>query len=102
MEVNYTNGRHTEETSEEEEEMNREHMANVEGETEIHKMKKRKKTRKLHEVILTATGTFNSSVICSANFPHLQPMAELWRNQRAEIGRQHVMVHSCSHFSPCF
>ena len=27
----------------------------------------------------------------SANFPHLQPiMAELRRNQRGEIGRQHV------------
>ena len=37
-----------------------------------------------------------------ANFPHLQPMAELWRNQRGEIGRQHVKAHSCSHFSPCF
>ena len=33
---------------------------------------------------------------------HLQPMAELWRNQRGEIGRQHVKAHSCSHFSPCF
>ena len=25
-----------------------------------------------------------------ANFPHLQPMAKLRRNQRGEIGRQHV------------
>ena len=37
-----------------------------------------------------------------ANSPHLQPMAELRRNQRGEIGRQHVKAHSCSHFSPCF
>ena len=37
-----------------------------------------------------------------ANFPHLQSMAELRRNQRGEIGRQHVKAHSCSHFSPCF
>ena len=29
-------------------------------------------------------------------------MAELQRNQRREIGCQHVKVHSCSHFSPCF
>ena len=29
-------------------------------------------------------------------------MAKLWRNQRGEIGRQHVKAHSCSHFSPCF
>ena len=29
-------------------------------------------------------------------------MAELQRNQRGEIGCQHVKVHSCSHFSPCF
>ena len=28
-----------------------------------------------------------------ANFPHLQQMAELRRNQRAEIGRRHVMAH---------
>ena len=40
--------------------------------------------------------------INGANFPHLQPMAELRRNQRGEIGRQHVKAHSCSHFSPCF
>ena len=40
--------------------------------------------------------------ICGANFPHLQPMAKLRRNQRGEIGCQHVKVHSCSHFSPCF
>ena len=39
---------------------------------------------------------------CSANFPHLQPMAEMRRNQRGEIGLQHVKGHSCSHFSPCF
>ncbi|XP_073250807.1 transducin beta-like protein 3 isoform X1 [Porites lutea] len=51
VEVNYTNGRHTEETSEEEEEMNREHMADVEGETEIRVMTKRKKTKKLHEEV---------------------------------------------------
>lgn len=63
VEVNYTNGRHTEETSEEEEEMNREHMmADVEGETEIHVMKKRKKTKKLHEVIWAATRIFDSGV----------------------------------------
>ena len=37
-----------------------------------------------------------------ANFSHLQPMAELRRKQRGEIGRQHVKAHSCSHFSPCF
>ena len=37
-----------------------------------------------------------------ANFPHLQQMAELRRNQRGEIGRQHVKAHSCSHFRPCF
>ena len=37
-----------------------------------------------------------------ANFPHLQSIAELRRNQRGEIGRQHVKAHSCSHFSPCF
>ena len=37
-----------------------------------------------------------------ANYPHLQPMGELRRNQRGEIGRQHVKAHSCSHFSPCF
>ena len=36
-----------------------------------------------------------------ANFPHLQQMAELRRNQRGEIGRQHVKAHSCSHFRPC-
>ena len=36
-----------------------------------------------------------------ANFPHLQPMAELRRNKRGEIGRQHVKAHSCSHVSPC-
>ena len=29
-------------------------------------------------------------------------MAELRRNQRGEIGRQHVKAHSCTHFSPCF
>ena len=29
-------------------------------------------------------------------------MAELQRNQRGEIGRQHVKAHSCSHFSPYF
>ena len=40
--------------------------------------------------------------MCSANFPHFQPMAELQRNQRGEIGRQHVKAHSCRHFSPCF
>ena len=40
--------------------------------------------------------------ICCAIFPHLQPMAELRRNQRGEIGRQHVKAHSCSHFSPYF
>ena len=40
--------------------------------------------------------------IKGANFPDLQPMAELQRNQRGEIGCQHVKVHSCSHFSPCF
>ena len=28
-----------------------------------------------------------------ANFPHLQPMAELLRNKRGEIGRQHVKAH---------
>ena len=28
-----------------------------------------------------------------ANFPQLQPMAELLRNKRGEIGRQHVKVH---------
>ena len=33
----------------------------------------------------------------------LKPMAELWRNQRSEIGRQHVIkAQSYSHFSPCF
>ena len=37
-----------------------------------------------------------------ANFPHLQPMAELRKNQRGEIGGQHVKAHSCSRFSPCF
>ena len=37
-----------------------------------------------------------------ANFRHLQSMAELRRNQRGEIRRQHVKAHSCSHFSPCF
>ena len=62
VEVNYTNGRHTEETSEEEEEMNGEHMADVEGETEIHVMKKRKKTKKLHEVLWAATRIFDSGV----------------------------------------
>ena len=40
--------------------------------------------------------------INGANFPHLQPMAELRRNQRGEIGCQHVKAHSSSHFSPCF
>ena len=40
--------------------------------------------------------------ICGANFPHLQPMAKFRRDQRGEIGRQHVKAHSCSHFSPCF
>ena len=62
VEVNYTNGRHTEETSEEEEEMNREHMADVEGETEIHVMKKRKKAKKPHEVLWAATRIFDSGV----------------------------------------
>ena len=28
-------------------------------------------------------------------------MAELRRNQRGEIGRQHVNAHSYIHFSPC-
>ena len=28
-----------------------------------------------------------------ADFPHLQQMAELRRNQRAETGRRHVMAH---------
>ena len=28
-----------------------------------------------------------------ANFPHLQPMVELLRNKRGEIGRQHVKAH---------
>ena len=37
-----------------------------------------------------------------ANFPHLQPVIKLWRNQRGEIGRRHVNAHSCGHFSPCF
>ena len=37
-----------------------------------------------------------------ANVPHLQPMAELRRNQRGEIGRQLVKAHSCSRFSQCF
>ena len=37
-----------------------------------------------------------------ANFSHLQPMAELRRKQRGEIGRQHVKAHYCSNFSPCF
>ena len=37
-----------------------------------------------------------------ANFPHLQPVIKLRRNQRGEIGRRHVHAHSCSHFSPCF
>ena len=36
-----------------------------------------------------------------ANFPPLQPMAELRRNQRGEIGRQHVKANSRSHVSPC-
>ena len=27
------------------------------------------------------------------NFPHLPPMAELQRNQRGDIGRQHVKAH---------
>ena len=39
------------------------------------------------------------------NFPHLQPMAELQRNQRGEIGHQHVKqvkAHSCSHFGSYF
>ena len=40
--------------------------------------------------------------MCSANFPHFQPMAELQTNQRGEIGCQHVKAHSCRHFSPCF
>ena len=62
VEVNYTNGRHTEETSEEEEEMNREHMADVEGETEIRVMKKRKKTKTPHEVLWAATRIFDSGV----------------------------------------
>ena len=37
-----------------------------------------------------------------ANFLHLQPVADLGRNQRGEIGRQHVKAHSCNHFSLCF
>ena len=44
---------------------------------------------------------FKKNSFC-ANFPPLQPVAELWRNQRGEIGRQHVKAHSCSHISPCF
>ena len=40
--------------------------------------------------------------INGANVPHLQPMAKLHRNQRSEIGRQHVKAQCCSHFSPCF
>ena len=39
--------------------------------------------------------------ISGANFPHLQPIAELRRNKRGEIGRQHVKAHSRSHVSPC-
>ena len=35
-----------------------------------------------------------------ANFPHLQPRAELQRNQRGEIGRQHIKGASGSRFSP--
>ena len=31
--------------------------------------------------------------ICDANFPHLQPVAKLRRNQRGEIGRQLVKAH---------
>ena len=33
-------------------------------------------------------------------FPHLQPRAELRRNQRGEIGRQHIKGASGSRFSP--
>ena len=44
---------------------------------------------------------FKKKSFC-ANFPPLQPVAELRRNQRGEIGRQHVKAHSCSHISPCF
>ena len=32
----------------------------------------------------------------------LSSLAELRRNQRGEIGRQHAKAHSCSQFSPCF
>ena len=34
------------------------------------------------------------------HFPHLQPRAELRRNQRGEIGRQHIKGASGSRFSP--
>ena len=44
---------------------------------------------------------FKKNSFC-ANFPPLQPVAELRRNQRGEIGRQHVMAHSCSHIRPYF
>ena len=37
----------------------------------------------------------------AANFPHTQPMAEVRRNQRGEIGRQILKAHSCSRFTPC-
>ena len=37
-----------------------------------------------------------------ANFPHLQPRAELQRNQRGEIGRQHIVSSGYNVFSsPC-
>ena len=53
-------------------------------------------------VNLNSRKTQENIYICRANFPHLQPMAELQTNQRGEIGHQHVKAHPCSHFSPCF
>ena len=35
-----------------------------------------------------------------ANFPHLQPMAELQMKQKSEIGWQHVKAHY-AYWQPC-
>ena len=43
-----------------------------------------------------------NSVIKKRGVPTFLTCSQWRRNQRGEIGRQHVKAHSCSHFSPCF
>ena len=67
-------------------------------ELSVHACKKKKK------IIIEISNRLQcrNKNINGASFPHLQPIAELRRNQGGEIGRQHLKAHSCSHFSPCF